>query len=311
MTVRPSGSNVPPTNKNTAAVVVLFHREGPLIDRLQRVLIQVAEPIVVSNDGEDAGRLGALNGKRVTYLSNNENQGLAIALNQGIARALDQGYSWCLLLDQDTVVDDDLVSGLAEVWREYPKRNDIAILAPNYRNPVGHRLTYDSTPVWQLLKTAVTSGSIISLSSVRQVGGMREAFFIEGIDIEFCLRVRTAGMQLVASGKPLMTHGAGTTEERKLFGRRVIVTNHSPWRFFMQCKNLSWITCRYFSREPRWGASALVSMIKRCCIVLVFESQRRGKMWALLRGVFVGFTQAMRADGEQADSLKKDTNVIC
>jgi GT2 family glycosyltransferase len=61
------------------------------------------------------------------------------------------------------------------------------MLAPNYRNPAGNKLVYDPEQVWQVLVNSVTSGSLVAISAVKKVGGMREPFFIEGIDIEFSL----------------------------------------------------------------------------------------------------------------------------
>lgn len=287
-----------PTRANTAAVVVLFHPEGDLLDRLRRVLAQVESLIVVANDAEGSARLDALDADRLTYLQLGHNLGLATALNKGLALAVERGVMWCLLLDQDTIIDPDLVGALADTWEACPGRERVAMLAPNYRSPGGGRLAYPHTPMWQLLETAVTSGSLVAMAAVREVGGMREDFFIEGIDIEFSLRLRAAGLQLVASGRPLMTHGAGAAEERRLFGRTVLVGHHSPWRCFMQFRNLTWTLWRYGRQEPHWTRTALVSMLKRYCIVFLFERQRLRKAWAMLRGTFVGFAQALQTDKE-------------
>lgn len=287
-----------PSRANTMAAVVLFHPEGDLLSRLERVLGQVAGLVVVSNDGESAQRLAELDATRVTCLQNATNLGLALGLNQALAHASQAGYRWCLLLDQDTLVDLDLVEGLSAVYTAHPQPHKIGLLAPNYRSPGGSRTAYPTEATWQTLETAVTSGSLLFIDAVKQVGGMREAFFIEGIDIEFSLRLRAAGLQLVASGRPLMTHGAGAAEERRLFGRTVLVGHHSPWRCFMQFRNLTWTLWRYRRLEPHWTRTALVSMLKRYCIVFLFERQRLRKVWAMLRGTFVGFAQALHTDKE-------------
>ena len=291
-----------PSRATTAAVVVLFHPEGDLVGRLRRVITQVANLIVVANDGGDAGRLSELNVERLVYLKADENIGLAAALNWGLAHAVERGATWGLLLDQDTLVDDDLVGSLADTWNACPYRDRAVLLAPNYRSPQGARLAYPCEPVWQAVETAVTSGSLVALQTVQRVGGMREAFFIEGIDIEFSLRLRAAGLQLIASGRPLMTHGAGATEERRLLGRTVLVSHHSPWRCFMQFRNLTWTLWRYRRQEPRWTRTALVSMCKRCCLVLLFERQRPRKLLSMLRGMFVGIVDALHTD-EGANKL--------
>jgi GT2 family glycosyltransferase len=281
-----------PSQSNTAAVVVLFHPEGELVARLQRVMTQVAMLIVISNDGESHARLSGLDVARLTHVQAAGNIGLAAALNQGLAQAAQRGFTWCLLLDQDTLVDDDLVSGLAEVHTACSSRSTVGVLVPNYRSPgTAARLAYPSDVIWQPMETAVTSGSLVALDAVRCVGDMREAFFIEGIDVEFSLRVRSAGLQLVASGRPLMTHGAGAAEERRLFGRTVLVGHHPPWRCFLQFRNLAWTLRRYGNNEPRWARVTLLSILKRFCIIFLFERQPLRKAWAMVSGFTVGFAQ--------------------
>lgn len=291
-----------PSQLNTAAVVVLFYPEGELVARLQQVLPQVAMLVAISNDGEGPARLAGLDAARLTHVQAAGNIGLAAALNQGLAQAAQRGFVWCLLLDQDTLVDDDLVSGLAEAHTACPSRSTVGVLVPNYRSPgAAARLAYPGDVIWQPMETAVTSGSLVALETVRRVGGMREAFFIEGIDLEFSLRVRSAGLQLVASGRPLMTHGAGAAEERRLFGRTVLVGHHPPWRCFLQFRNLAWTLRRYGRKEPHWTRVTLVSILKRFCIIFLFERQRLRKAWAMLSGIIIGLAQASRADNRPGD----------
>ncbi len=280
-----------PRCANTAGVVVLFHPDGYIIKRLQKVLSQVALLVVVSNDGLGRERLKNLDPERFIYIEHDGNIGLAAALNQGIMCAKSKGFMWCLLLDQDTEIYSDLIKGLSETFLACPSPNLVGILAPNYISPAGNKLAYPDKPIWQELVISVTSGSLVAISAVHQVGGMKESFFIEGIDIEFCLRIRRAGLQIIGSGRSLMIHGAGESEERNFFGRVVLVGHHSPWRYFMQFRNLTWIMWRYKSQEPKWVSGALVSMFKRFCLVLLFERQPIRKALAMIHGVCSGIIQ--------------------
>jgi rhamnosyltransferase len=130
---------------------------------------------------------------------------------------------------------------------------------------------------------------------------MRESFFIEGIDLEFSLRVRAAGLQLAASGRPLMTHGAGAAQERHLLGRTVLVGHHPPRRCFLQFRNLTWTLCHYAMREPHWARMTVLAVGKRFCIVVLFEHQRLHKLWAMLHGTLVGVLAALRSDNGPGD----------
>lgn len=289
---------IPPSPLNVGAVIVLFHPEGDLNTRLQRVIDQTSSIVIIANDGLGADRLGPLSFDRIEYLQPTENIGLAAALNWGIESISKKGLDWCLLLDQDTLIDYGFIEGMEGVWKDCPDRKKIAILAPNYRSPTGSKLAYPSHPKWQILVTSVTSGSIISIDFFHQLGGMHEAFFIEGIDIEYSLRVQNAGFLIVASGNALMTHGAGHTEERLFFGRTILISHHDAWRRYMQLRNLTWIIWKYGSRQPCWAAGAIYSTFKQCVAILFFEENRLLKLWAIFSGVFAG----------SSDYLFKDSN---
>jgi GT2 family glycosyltransferase len=281
----------PPTRENSAAVVVLFNPEGSLAARLLLVQRQVGLLIVVSNDAGGVARLAELDPGRLLAIDNGSNIGLAAALNIGLKRAKVEGFSWCLLLDQDTVVHGDLISGLAATFTAFPRPHEVGLLAPNYRSPEGARLAYPSGRPCQEVLVAVTSGSLVPLGVLDRVGYMRESFFIEGIDVEFSLRLRAAGLRIVASGAALMTHGAGATEARRFFGRCVLVGHHSPWRCFMQFRNVTWILRHYWRGEPLWTRATLRGLFKRIALVCLFERQRAAKLWAMARGIGAGFRE--------------------
>lgn len=279
-----------PSIANTAAVVVIFNPEGDFGGRLRRVVDQVALVIVVANDNGPRERLASLPADKTIYLPQRTNIGLATALNRGMSAASDSGAQWCLLLDQDSEVDCDLVSSLAEVHRDHPARGKIAILAPNYRSPGSGRLAYSSAQTYVEARAVITSGSILRLSAAASLGGMMEPFFIEGIDLEYCLRARKEGFLIAASGRPLMTHGAGRCEERRILRRTVLVANHAPWRYYLQFRNLTWILCHYGTFDPAWSFNAATGLAKKLALILFFESDRMRKVAAILKGVGHGLT---------------------
>jgi rhamnosyltransferase len=174
------------------------------------------------------------------------------------------------------------------VHHAYPQPQRIGALCANYRSPGSGLLAYPAGPVWHDVTAPVTSGTLLALTAVSRAGAMRDAFFIECIDIEFALRLRAAGLRLIASGRPLMTHGAGEALERRFFGRVVLVGNHAPWRCFLQYRNLTWTLLRYVVREPRWAAQSFLALFKKGVLVLLYERDRPAKLWAMCRGVFAG-----------------------
>jgi len=272
----------------TAAVVVLYHPEGDLRERLQRALRQVARLIVIANDGLSDDRLIGLATANIRYIRESRNRGLAAALNRGLEIAIQEGMTWALLLDQDTVIDEDLVAGLGRLHAQLPRPDRVAVIAPNYRSSVSGKLAHPDNPAVQPARVAITSGSMVRLAVLAVAGAMKEEFFIEGIDLEFSLRLRRAGYELWISGRPFMTHGAGESAERRLGGRTVLITHHQVWRYYLQYRNLTWLVCRYVFHEPRWVGQTIAAMVKKIMLVLLYERQRPAKAGAIFRGVFDG-----------------------
>jgi rhamnosyltransferase len=278
-----------PSAISTWAVVVLHHPQGDLAGRLERVMDQVAGLVVVSNDGQLPADLPGRLGPRIRWQINPRNLGLGAALNQGLAIAREHAVEWFLLLDQDSLVDADLVSGLAATWQSISPRGRIGILAPNYRSRAGGRCAYPVDVPWQRISTVVTSGSLVARAALDECGGMHEEFFIEGIDLEFCLRIRQRGWEVAASGRPLMTHGAGAAREATVLWRRVLVGDHPPWRCYLQGRNLTWTWRRYWRVDIPWAAKTLVSVAKRFVIICLAEDAAGPKMQEWLRGIGDGW----------------------
>jgi len=279
-----------PSPATAAAVVVLYHPDGDLCGRLRRLLGQVSLLIVIANDGGEEKRLAGLreSGTRFEYVKQPENIGLGAALNQGLYLAMATGAQWCLLLDQDTVVDPQLVQTMGEIYTLCPLRDRIAVLAPNYQSPRSGKLAYKTSESYLCIDTAITSGSLLRLSFLPSVGFMNERFFIEGIDLEFSLRVRKEGFIIVTSGRSLMIHGAGHCEERRLGRRTVLIGNHTAWRYYLQFRNVSWILWRYAGFDPGWTIKAIIALGKKITLILLFEQQRPKKMRAIAAGLLDG-----------------------
>jgi len=279
-----------PTISNTVAIIVFYHPDGGIGERLRRVQSQVSWLIIVSNDDGACDYLSALDLHGLTYIQNPSNVGVGAALNRGLLEARAMGFAWGLLLDQDSSLDDEFMRVMAQTYAACPVQDKVAIVAANYRSPCGARVAYRTNVSWQNIPAAVTSGSLVRLAVIERVGGMCESYFIEAIDTEFCLRVRAGGMHVIASGRPVMTHGGGTSEERRIFGRTVLVGHHTAPRYFLQYRNLTCTLLHYGRGEPEWMIWTLLAMIKRIILVSLFEGHRLAKLRAMVSGVVAGIT---------------------
>src|SRR5215469_14877515 len=198
------------------AIVVTHHPDNSFASRFERLAGQVGGMLIVDNnsDAEDVSMLREVAGRlNVTLLLNSQNLGLASALNIGATRAIDDGYEWALLFDQDTLPGDDIVDGLREAYQQFPEKGRLAIMGSNYRDPHTNEPVFGASGVcgaaWRERKVVITSGSLISLRAYEAIGGFKAEYFVDCVDLEYCLRARSKGFKVIMTCAPLMVHGIG------------------------------------------------------------------------------------------------------
>jgi len=130
---------------------VTHHPDDAFSARLNRISRQVGRVIVVDNGSTDSElrMLGDLVADpSVELLINGENLGVAQALNVGIQRAVTHGYSYALLLDQDTQVDDDMVATLLATYGSFRDKERLAVIGSHYlgANAIAVKSQYPKRP---------------------------------------------------------------------------------------------------------------------------------------------------------------------
>ncbi len=294
--------SIAPVREAICAVVVTYHPDSNLLSRVERVVEQVAQVLIVDNGSSElcVGRIRELADKLNVHLILNKcNGGVAQALNEGARWADEQGYRWVLTLDQDTVVADDIVETLSAVYEEFADKERLALIGSNYRDPISGGLflplSCDDHCSWQEVKTAITSGSIISLSIYHAIGPFREEFFIDCVDCEYCLRARSLGFNVIMARKPLLQHTIGATTMHKLPWKMTGTTNHSPVRRYYMTRNQLVLAREYLRREPVWTLSTLYRHLKSTISMCLFEKDilRKLKYTAIgvLDGLFSNFSR--------------------
>lgn len=242
------------------AVVVAFQ---PSIDALGGLLFalapQVEQVLVVDNtpgDNREARAwLARLSLPNALYVELGENKGIATALNVGIRMAMEAGATHVLLSDQDSLPDAGMVGALLHSMRRlqmggarvgavgpcFVDRNTGIAHPFQARVPgkffYGHRCPTPPEGTVEAL-TLITSGTLIPIAVLDDVGGMREDFFIDHVDIEWCHRARARGWRLFGTAAATMRHSMGDEDALRVwyFGWRR-ESSYSPLRMYYRIRN--------------------------------------------------------------------------
>lgn len=234
------------------AVIVTYY---PDIHELSELLValcfQVGSVLVIDNATADEAFESfascGLPGNAV-LIRNAVNEGLGAAFNKAARWAKRNSYQYLLLLDQDSLVCPDLVSKLLAAYCELSKTTLTAAVGPRFVD----RETGRSAPFVRIgfpfneklvciddfvpCDFLISSGTLIPLGVLSDVGGMDESLFIDNVDVEWCFRARYKGYSL---------YGVGGAQIEHRIGDRVVslpwmlgdVTVHSPVRLYYMMRN--------------------------------------------------------------------------
>jgi rhamnosyltransferase len=275
------------TRDSVCAIVVTYFPDAALQERLATLLPQVAEIVVVDNGSPDDALQTALGplASAVHLIKNGQNLGIAAALNTGLAWAAARGHGFVLTLDQDSRLLPHTVEVLRTVLQRHAGPKPAGLAASAYFPYVA--LASGQSAATEVTAT-ITSGNLVPLEVIAQVGPFDEALFIDWVDIEFCLRLRAAGFVVLETKERLMHHSIGAATPVSLGGLRLTASNHSPFRRYFQFRNAILVTRRYFWREPHYLTRALFGMLKTLVIVALLEQGRRPKLSSAARGIWDG-----------------------
>lgn len=233
-----------------------------MVGNIAAIREQVAQVVIVDNASSAASRarLDRLAGAKVERLCNEENRGIAAALNQGIAWARSRGFAWVATFDQDSRVPPGFIAGLWQAYERFPRRENVAIVAPLYRDrglghvysasePLTPETMHDTT-----VSVTATSGNLVAANAALAVGGFREDFFIDCVDFEFCLRCRRAGWLVLEARGVQLDHAQGAWRRRRWLWREARINDYGAGRRYYQARNRLIMYFRYATFDPGWIA---------------------------------------------------------
>jgi len=275
------------------AVIVTYHPDDKFPERLGSLIPQVGGVVVVDNSSTDQARAmisDATARMGAHLIVNEDNLGVAAALNRGVEYAIGHGSNWVITMDQDTFAYPDMVQTLISAYNDCPFKEQVGVVGSSYKEwKTGRVIVPDRVETkrtWVEEKKALTSGSLVSASIFQKTGPFRQDLFIDGIDIEYCLRLRKQGYRVIIATKPGMTHSLGDCEVVSFMGMTGGLWHHPPFRTYYIIRNTLFISKEYFRNDTLWVLDNLLAIGKRMFATFLFENQRLTRFKYLTLGVF-------------------------
>jgi len=209
-----------------------------------------------------------------------KNLGIATALNCGCRLAMDTGLKYVLMLDQDSVFESSMLLRHISSAKVIFSDQRVAVVAS-----ASQVQAVQLSPQTIEVKSAITSGSIIRLSSWQYIGGFNDALFIDQVDHDYCIRLRLRGFRVLVNLAINMLHTIGDPIEKKIFGFPFSSTNHNWQRRYYQVRNSLYLR-RWYPSDSKPLILYWRDMIETIIGIVALERDRVRKLCAILIGIF-------------------------
>jgi rhamnosyltransferase len=276
------------SDRNVIAVIVAYHPDPALLDRVIESTATMVSRIVVVNN--DQGDWSAGLKTPVFVHTPQRNIGLAAAYNFGADFARQEGATHLLLLDQDSVPAPGMVPALLT---QYLGSEPVGGVGPLWKDPRtgevgGFAVKFGQKKIpgpGEILKVEflISSGSLIALAAISELGPFDDRLFIEHVDTDWALRAKAKGLALYGVAAAMLEHTIG---EAVLVSpgtvRRAFV--YPPERTYYLVRN----SIRLWLRPYATWRCRLFDIWRLCRLLLlylVFAPDRGGRIQSILQGV--------------------------
>ena len=261
-----------------AGVVVLYEPDDSLLNNINSYIKYLDKLYVIDNSKESHKEL--FKDKKIEYTFYNDNKGIAKALNDGCKKAINDSFEWILTMDQDTFVPKEAMEEMIKYIKENDTSKDGIIT-------VWHESNLDTVRPKEKIDyplDEMTSGEILNLNIFKEIGEFREDFFIDGVDMEYNLRLKKNGYRIVRLNNVSIDHNLGDVTYHKLFGKTFLCTNHSAMRNYYMQRNYRYINEAYKAIAPEF-CDMLIHIKLRLFKIIMFEKNKIAKIKAIFKGI--------------------------
>lgn len=265
-------------NKSIIAVIVAYNPDMKLLQSNLDVLRPQVNKIVVVNNS--TSNLSIDETEDFAVIENGKNLGIAKALNLGVEYGLNNNFRYALLLDQDSTPEKDMVENLVKGFI----KEDVAMTVPYIKYLNGFKQVRLESE-FEAIKFAITSGSLLDLQKVHEIGFFDEEFFIDSVDFDYCFKIALKNYTIVRANKALLYQRLGEVEEHKFLFLKFYPTNHSYIRRYYITRNRMYMWKRYHKVDKVFVTKDILRSIYETFLIMAYEKDKARKLKSIIKGI--------------------------
>lgn len=275
-------------------VLTSFVTYNPNIERLIKAMKSVESQtdcmIIVDNGSSNISQIekATINFTNVNLVKNKRNEGIARALNQAVQIAYLKGFDWVLTMDQDSEAPRNLINRYLDVLET---NEDVGILTLKIKRNASDVI--DTSASITEVDRCITSGSLMNLMAMREVGNFDESMFIDWVDHDICKKIKLGGYKIIRVDDLVLDHELGPQSTIKFteflnhfIGSRVLRKPHSAFRTYYYVRNGIYYIRKYntvlTNSEKKYAKYEIFMAIRRG---IVLGDNKVSYIKAILRGI--------------------------
>lgn len=260
-------------------VVVLYNPDKNINKRINSYINKIDKLYLIDNSDDDNSKMFIKN-RKICYICNKKNVGIAKALNIAAKKAFSLKYDWLLTMDQDSEFTDNNLDKLIE----YAKKCDYirtAVISPWHVTK--ENKTFPNERIEKVVEV-MTSGNLVNLQIWKKIGGWKDWFFIDNVDIEYCMNANVNGYDVIRINDASLLHNLGNIKKKKFLWKTFYCTNHNYLRQYYMIRNLLYLKELYYNDFPENIKKMERGAFGRLKNIVFWESNKLKKIRGMYRG---------------------------
>ena len=239
--------------------------------------------------------------------SHPENLGVSGGLGLALKWTFLHKYDFLWAFDQDSIPASNCLEVLLKVYDQVSLNVNIGIIAPTPTDPRTNKVVegaifdryrfigceHKQNAEFYECDSPITSGSLISIAAAKTISPPRTDLFIDGIDLDYGLRLKQNGFHNLIVTKAILNHKFGNPIKVKFFQKERFLQKYSALRHYYICRNHTYLESRSAKKWYR-----LISIMGRTKYmlytmfwILLYDSEdKKLKIWSCLLGTYDGLT---------------------
>jgi rhamnosyltransferase len=279
------------------AVIVTFNPNVSQLKKLIDTLSEIGVHICLVDNFSNGYKSSDLSNSGFHSINLKRNEGIALAQNIGIKHAIESKADYILFFDQDSSISNDYVEKIYTDYNALKMQSiKVGAIGPRFvderfgffyktvnMDKNGFREKLDVSNITESTHSSllISSGSLIAVSTLKDVGYMRANYFIDYVDTEWCIRAESLGYRNYVSVNAVMKHSIG---DNVLQFKYFNVPVHSAFRRYYRVRNAF-----FMLREPHvpklLALREIIFTLVHQIILIAFLKQKKQYIQSYFRGI--------------------------